>query len=323
MTTTRTYASTDTGAPVLTGEAGTLANVLQKCLVDGYGSKVAAGWSLAFSGANKIALRNSLAAGGTGHYFRILDDASGAEGVRVAWMRGHVDMSDVDTPVGSDVIPNVSSYPDGGHIAKSESADATARTWRVWADELTCWLWVKVGNDNECILAGFGDIDSFFAVDSYRSFVVYQSFPIIGNRLRSYITVTRAGNFNNTNDNSCVIMRDETGSGVGANAGVCMMAPYSPPSIVSPASGGGYAPISEAAAAAMNDDVFAPAYAVHAGVLRGRFRGLNVVMNDVRNKAADYLVTYGGTSMRVVRVSPYTNNSSYQGAMAITEGEAW
>ncbi|MGE3907973.1 MAG: hypothetical protein AB7K36_01385, partial [Chloroflexota bacterium] len=62
MTTTRIYRSTDSGAPVLTGQAGSLLNLLDKCLVDGYGSKAAAGWSRPYTGTNKTAYRNSVAA---------------------------------------------------------------------------------------------------------------------------------------------------------------------------------------------------------------------------------------------------------------------
>ena len=44
MTTTRVYKSTDTSAPVLVGGVSSLINLLDKCLVTGYGSKTAKRW---------------------------------------------------------------------------------------------------------------------------------------------------------------------------------------------------------------------------------------------------------------------------------------
>jgi hypothetical protein len=64
------YRSDDAGAPQFTEgmKPSELINVLKKCLVTGYGSKAAAGWSVAFEDApnNQIVFRNStsLASGG-------------------------------------------------------------------------------------------------------------------------------------------------------------------------------------------------------------------------------------------------------------------
>ncbi|MDX1536403.1 hypothetical protein [Arsukibacterium sp.] len=47
------YKSTDVGAPTLDRTAGSWVNVLRKVLVDGYGSKSAAGWSMSTISANQ------------------------------------------------------------------------------------------------------------------------------------------------------------------------------------------------------------------------------------------------------------------------------
>jgi len=51
------YQSTDSGAPALSGQAGSLLEVLDACLVNGYGGKAAAGWGIAFSSGNKRVYR--------------------------------------------------------------------------------------------------------------------------------------------------------------------------------------------------------------------------------------------------------------------------
>jgi|TARA_R110002050_G_scaffold213772_1_gene350040 hypothetical protein len=62
------YRSTDVGAPQINGSVGSLLNVIQKCLVDGYGSKVGLGWVRAFNNEStgKCIYRNKISDGGSG-----------------------------------------------------------------------------------------------------------------------------------------------------------------------------------------------------------------------------------------------------------------
>ena len=47
------YSYTDVGAPSLAGNVlGGLPPILDACLVNGYGSKAAAGWAIAYTGTN-------------------------------------------------------------------------------------------------------------------------------------------------------------------------------------------------------------------------------------------------------------------------------
>lgn len=172
MTTTRIYRSTDSGAPVLTGQAGSLLNLLDKCLVDGYGSQAAAGWSRAYTGTNKAAYRNSVAAGGTGMYLRVLDDGSGTGGAREALVRCYLTMSDVDT--GTIETPTAAQVAASIVWRKSNTVDSTARAWIMVADELTMYLCVSTGTINSNVgdsTYGAGDIASHVAGDAYRFFV--------------------------------------------------------------------------------------------------------------------------------------------------------
>ena len=67
------YKSADTGAPVVVGTDRTcVANLLNKCLVTGYGDKAAAGWTMPFVNAEGTiaAFRNSMTTG-TGFFLKI------------------------------------------------------------------------------------------------------------------------------------------------------------------------------------------------------------------------------------------------------------
>jgi hypothetical protein len=173
--TVRIYQSTDTSAPVLTGQTGTLVTLLQKCLYgDGSGvaygtggtQKLAAGWSLPFTpSANKTVLRNSVAAGGSGCYLRILDDASITN---AQWAGSFVyqSMSDIDT--GSDGAPTTTQDSVGARLFKSNSANSTARPWIVIADERTAYVSIQNDTAPSFSFFAFGDIDSDTGGDAYN-----------------------------------------------------------------------------------------------------------------------------------------------------------
>lgn len=172
MTTTRIYRSTDSGAPVLTGGVSALINVLDKCLVAGYGSKTAAGWTKPHTGTNKAAFRNSLAAGGTGMYLRVLDNASLTFGARNASVRAYLTMSSID--VGTIATPTVAQLATGIVWRKSDTTDSTPRPWILVADELTFYLCVDTGtiaSEGGAGTYAAGDFASYVPGDPYRFFL--------------------------------------------------------------------------------------------------------------------------------------------------------
>lgn len=126
------YKSTDASAPSLSGTNGSLVALLDACLVNGYGSKAAAGWAKAFSGANKAAYR---APAGVRHYIRVQDDGPGAGVAREARLLGYASMTDVDTGAGA--------FGSGAVTRKSSTADATARPWYVLADARSFYLLIQ------------------------------------------------------------------------------------------------------------------------------------------------------------------------------------
>lgn len=166
-----TYASTDTSAPVLSGQVGKLRDLLKACLVDGYGSKTAAGWAEAFTGTNKAAYR---AAAGARHYFRLDDNGTGTGGAKEALIRGFETMTDVDTGTGPFPTAAQSALTASSLIArKSATADATARAWYVIADDRTCYVFVKTGDNASNYLAfAFGEFYSLLPSDAYRSICI-------------------------------------------------------------------------------------------------------------------------------------------------------
>lgn len=117
--------STDASAPVLNGTAGSLLDVLDKVLVDGYGSHPGLGWTIAYTDTNKRAYR--MPAGSSQRYLRVVDDGSYATG-RAALIQAFDAMTDIDTGTGP-------IHPAGAiYWTKSSTSDATARDWRLVSD---------------------------------------------------------------------------------------------------------------------------------------------------------------------------------------------
>jgi hypothetical protein len=156
------YRSTDSSAPVLTGQVGTLISLLDAVLVNGYGSKTAAGWTKAYSGTNKAVYRNS-STNGTGHYLRV-DDTNASYGR--AYVTGGETASAVDT-LANPFPAATLTYAGWG---KSNTTDATARPWVILADDQRFYIFVQTGENGTDWAAGFfGDIFSYVSNDAYRS----------------------------------------------------------------------------------------------------------------------------------------------------------
>jgi hypothetical protein len=164
------YRSTDASAPTVSGTAGDLTNLLDKCLADGYGAQVAAGWTKAYTGTNRRAYRGGA---GTQLYFRVRDDAGGTGGAKEAQIRGFETMSDVNT--GTNPFPTnaQSALTDNSlMIRKSLTADATTRAWIVVADNKTCYVFISTGDQaNTYYGFSFGDFYSVVSGDAWNAFV--------------------------------------------------------------------------------------------------------------------------------------------------------
>lgn len=165
------YESTDASAPVLSGTVGSLVAVLDACLVNGYGSKAAAGWTKAFSGTNKAAYRQGVKTGRLQLYLRVQDDGPGAGGAQEARVRGYETMTNVDT--GTGLSPTAAQLAAGIICRKSATADAVARAWVVAADHRTFYLFAaSEGTPSSYYSIMSGDIRSRVPADQYAAQII-------------------------------------------------------------------------------------------------------------------------------------------------------
>ena len=156
--TVRVYRWDDASAPVLTGEVGKLAALLKACLVTGYGSKTAAGWSNPYSATNVKAFTNSVAAGGTGY------------GIKVSHTNAqYASVIGYEAVDGSGKLTK--QFPTGAQLASgtiwwcSSTADTTPRPWLLVADEKRFYLWIGYSVTTETGLATSSYMLMFFAGD--------------------------------------------------------------------------------------------------------------------------------------------------------------
>lgn len=169
--TVRVYRSSDSGAPVLTGQAGSLLAVLNGCLVDGYGSQTASGWAKEFTTTNIVVYRAP-----SGLRFRLRVDDTGTNEARVV---GYESMSGVNTGTGD--FPTAAQQSGGLYIRKSETTDSTARGWVVVATDKAFYFLPQPNNGDWLVppvttyLSGqffFGDFESFKVSDSYSVMII-------------------------------------------------------------------------------------------------------------------------------------------------------
>lgn len=165
------YRSTDGSAPTLSGTAGDLTNLLDKCLVDGYGSQSGAGWTKPQTGTNRRAYKNGT--GSTGLLWRVRDDAGGTGGAKEALIRGAESMSDVNTLTNPfPTSGQISNTDNSLIIRKSATADATTRAWIVVADAKTCYVFLATGDQaNTYYGHAFGDGYSLVSGDAWHGLV--------------------------------------------------------------------------------------------------------------------------------------------------------
>ena len=149
--TNRFYSSADAVAPVLTGQVGSLAALLDAVLVNGYGTQPAAGWTIAFTGTNERVY--TMGAGGTGFSMFLNDNAP--VDPREATVVGY----QVATGIGTGTAPwptpvqMAAGLTQGVPWRKSETADAVARKWYVLADANTVYVIVQTGFN---VIGNFG-----------------------------------------------------------------------------------------------------------------------------------------------------------------------
>lgn len=189
--TVRVYSSADAGAPALRGNTpGDLINVLEKCLVTGYGSKTAAGWTKPFTGTNVAAFKQG--AGSNGMYLRV-DDTSTLTSARAARVVGYETMSDVNTGAPSP-FPTAAQTSGGGSWFTHYGSGSVAnpRQWMIIADEMFFWLHILTYPEQatstnyyrECY--AFGDIIPFKPGDTTHTVLLANDSPTQPNSSEAY-----------------------------------------------------------------------------------------------------------------------------------------
>jgi hypothetical protein len=166
------YRSDDAGAPVLTGQAGSLVALLDAVLVNGYGSKSPAGWTKAFTGTNKAAFR--MGAGRLQGYVRIVDDASSAAGAKEAMISLYESMSGVDSGTDTVIGATGNDFP----IRKSDTADGVVRPWLCVADARTFILCLCANSASLSVSVSttyVGEFFSFVPNDNFNFCIIARS----------------------------------------------------------------------------------------------------------------------------------------------------
>ncbi len=165
-----TYKSTDSSAPVLTGQSGALITVLDAILVNGYGSKAAAGWTKAFSATNKAVYRMATS-GNSGFYLNVQDGAPATAKEARIW--GYEAATAQDT--GTAPFPTVAQMATGLFARKSNTADSTARAWYCVADNSVFYFFADTGDFTApaySLAFAFGDIFSYKSSDAYKCIIM-------------------------------------------------------------------------------------------------------------------------------------------------------
>lgn len=191
------YKSNDASAPTLSGTAGTMINVLDACLVNGYGSKSAAGWAKEYSGANKAVYR---APSGNRFYLRV--DHTGTTNVRVV---AYESMSGIDT--GTNAFPTDAQQTGGGYWYVSNSADATARAWMIIAGPKGFYINLGSGLTAAGGMASstayqqleyFGDFTTYRSGDAYNAVLHFNASAV------QYNTFAALTGFTVTQTDRCI-----------------------------------------------------------------------------------------------------------------------
>jgi hypothetical protein len=174
------YASTDSGAPVLSGTSGSLVHVLNKILVTGYGTKAAAGWTadITYNAGSGSTYRPASGS----RMFLCVDDTAPFTGkeARIVGM----EMPDSSSNLtGSGMFPlrGYQGINTNGYLTarKSTTADTTARAWVAFADAYGLYFFNITGDPGNFYMGElvFGDIYSFkSSADTYRCLLVGRQF---------------------------------------------------------------------------------------------------------------------------------------------------
>jgi hypothetical protein len=168
-----TYKSSDASAPSIARAAGDLITLLDAVLVNGYGSKSAAGWTKEYSGTNKAVYKQGT--GSSGKYLRVVDDGTDYCGGAVADIQVSDGASGIDTVTGVSIGATTATY----YIHKPDSV-ANRGSWVMYADSKAFYLLTQrapttavTDSHVSYSVSFFGDAISYApTTDAYRFFTL-------------------------------------------------------------------------------------------------------------------------------------------------------
>jgi hypothetical protein len=176
------YSSSDPGngsdqPGLLFGAAGDLLRILDKCLVNGYTGKAAAGWSKPFVNASNSGCYKQGA--GALCALHIQDNGANVTSTfKEAWATGWETITATSATVGTGTgqFPTPAQLLTTGHVVirKSNTADSTnGRPWFIYADSTTFYMFILDGTAALTYNAFFfGDVYSLKgSTDTYRCMI--------------------------------------------------------------------------------------------------------------------------------------------------------
>lgn len=181
-----TFYDSDASAPVLTASAGSFIQLLDACLVTGYGAKSGLGWTKVYTGTNIAVYRT---AGGNQRYLRV--DDTDTQLVRVV---GFESMTDINT--GFNQFPTEVQQAGGLYIRKSTGATSG---WVLAGNDRCFYFFPEVGNTSwtagtSTASAGgqffFGDFISYRDGDQYNTMIIGTTTSTAGNGNFSQLNVS-------------------------------------------------------------------------------------------------------------------------------------
>jgi hypothetical protein len=184
--TVNVYRSTDPGAPTLSGVAGTFNNVLNACLVAGYGNQAGAGWSRPFTGTNVSVYRQPATA--NQRYLSV--DETTTDGL--INLRGYENMTAVSTGTGVFPLPTQPVV----NLYRGSNGDATAHPWFCVATDKMIYFWNSSSASspsNGMYGFAFGDFISTVPNDQYNTILIGHGNSSGSNYGMPFISATAIG----------------------------------------------------------------------------------------------------------------------------------
>lgn len=326
------YSFSDVGAPSLTGLSGSILDVLDACLVNGYGSKAAAGWTKPIANSGSMGCYTQPSGSLCTLFINDAAPTSSANaGTREAWSTGYTyllgftgSLSGIGNgqfPLTGQQFSTVASsgIPSGSLLwRKSAATDSTTRQWVLFADAWTFYFFVQTG-DSSGVYNGywFGDIYSLSNTDTSKCMIrgrmatsAAQSVQVdTSDMLHAPNVSTTAeigafisNNFSGRGNSTPITNVGDVGKSVGINRAT---GPGGSVAIGSPMSG-----VIVTSNPTDNSLYMSPVWVAENsnGALRGRYRGLyhlcHAVTNFVDGQVFSGANEYAGKTFQIVKYGP-------------------